>query len=580
MKINDLFKGLIFETDIYEFKKNLNPKEDKRWLKTICGFSNSKGGHIYIGVNNDDNELFTFNQKEIDVIKQTINNGIFSNITPIPKYEITTIEVSDKYIVDLTIYKNEYGITFFKDAQNGNQIYVRRNGQTTFAIPEEILKMALNIKKYEYDKTVIGIRSNDTTFTIFNEEYMKSNNGESVTNKLQKSLGLISQDGYLTLAGLLFSDYNQYENGNIVVTVWPGDTKGSKTYIDSKKHTGNIIFLLHKAIENIQNVPYYMFGGQKTDLRRQDIGSFSYLSLREAIVNALAHRDYTIDGNEIAIDCFKDRIEISSPGSMLHGTTIGYQRLDENTVSQRRNSIICHTLEKLKLMENKGSGFANIISDYRDLGDSYTPLFKSTDVSFTIRLANKKFISTVKNQTTPLTTSKNYLNNINLFKSRQELFLENPNNEIIVEMIENDKNTDYEMISSKLGITRDGAKYYIKKLRDSALIRREGSNRYGYYETYQELDRPSDFMNLDDETRRKVLAWCEKYFVPSQSIYLDMSSYGLKHILEKDTDIYLTNGQFKGAMILSGFIPKSIDELNWYFNISKKSPAIYMGKKA
>ena len=63
--------------------------------------------------------------------------------------------------------------------------------------------------------------------------------------------------------------------------------------------------------------------------------------------------------------------------------------------------------------------------------------------------------------TTPITTSVNYLNNIILFKSSSDLFQENENNEIIIRMIENNKQTDYESISSHLGITRDGAKYYI-----------------------------------------------------------------------------------------------------------------------
>ena len=87
-------------------------------------------------------------------------------------------------------------------------------------------------------------------------------------------------------------------------------------------------------------------------------------------------------------------------------------------------------------------------------------------------------------------------------------------------------------------------------------------------------------MNLDDEYRQTVITWREKYFTRSKTMYLDICSYGLKQILEQDTGIYLTNGQFKGAMILSRFTSKNIDELNWYFNISKRSPAIYMEKKA
>lgn len=577
MKIEELINGVKFESDIHEFKKSINPSDNRRWLKTICGFSNSKGGHIFIGVS-DDKELCPFTENQIDTLKQTITNSIFSNISPIPKYEITLFQVEDKYIIDLFVHKNEFGITFFVDKSSGNQIFVRRDGQTNFATTEEILKLAVQSKKYEYDKTIVGIRREDISFYELEEEYKKTHNNESLTDKVLKSLGLLSIDGFLTIAGLLFMDETPYKNANIVCTTWPYETKGSSEYKDSKNYKGTLITLLHMAIDYIHNVPYYMFGGKKTDIRRVDIGSFSDLSLREALVNAMAHRDYTIDGNEIIIDCFKDRIEITSPGSMLQGANLGYKRLDETTISQRRNSVVCSVFEKLKLMENKGSGLAKIVNDYNGLSDIYTPLFKSNDVSFTIRLANKKYLTSSKNETTPITNSKNYLDNINLFKSRQDFFSENSNNQIIVDMIESDKNTDYNSISSHLGITKEGAKYYINKLRDAAIIRREGNTRTGYYEVFNEMDRPSDFMNLDDEVKQRVINWCKKYFLSTNTFNVDKSSYSLKHILENDTKIYLTNGQFKGAMLIAGYKQKKIDELNWYFNISKESPALFMNK--
>jgi ATP-dependent DNA helicase RecG len=580
MKIDELVAGVLFESETNEFKKNLNKNEDKRWIKTICGFANSKGGHMYIGVDDITKIVNPFEDKEIDKLKMLINDSIFSNISPIPKYEISLVKVGNKHIIDLIIYKNGIGITFFKNKDSGNQIYIRRDGQTNFATTEEIVKLALSSKKYEYDKTHIGLKRKDVSFTELEEEYRKSNNNEALTDKILKSMELITDEGYLTIAGLLFSDNNQYNNANITCTTWPGESKGTREYTDSKAHKGSVLSLLKSSIEYIHSVTYYMFGGMKTDSRRLDTGSFSDLSLREAIVNAIAHRDYMIDGNEISIDCFKDRIEITSPGSMLQGNQIGFRRLDETTISQRRNAVTCRVFEKLKLMENKGSGFARIVSDYMGLNDSYAPLFKTNDVSFTIRLANKKFISSSQNKTTPITTSKNYLDHINLFKSRTDLFKENKKNELIINLIESDKNADYNAIAELLDITKDGAKYYIKKLREGSLIRREGSARSGHYEVYNELDRPADFMNLDDEVKQRVVFWCKKYFIESKSFNLNRDSHDLKHVFEKDTETYLTNGQFKGAMLIAGFKPKNIDELNWNFNISSKSPALHMTKKA
>ena len=51
------------------------------------------------------------------------------------------------------------------------------------------------------------------------------------------------------------------------------------------------------------------------------------------------------------------------------------------------------------------------------------------------------------------------------------------------------------------------------------------------------------------------------------------TSYGIKHILERDTGVYVTNNQMKDAMLGCGFEPRKVDELNWAFCISEKSPA-------
>lgn len=75
-----------------------------------------------------------------------------------------------------------------------------------------------------------------------------------------------------------------------------------------------------------------------------------------------------------------------------------------------------------------------------------------------------------------------------------------------------------------------------------------------------------------------VLLWIKKYLSPTKKTVLDTSSsYGLKHILQNDTGIYLTNNQFKDAMLLSGYYPANPNELNWHFCISRRSLALKDG---
>lgn len=79
--------------------------------------------------------------------------------------------------------------------------------------------------------------------------------------------------------------------------------------------------------------------------------------------------------------------------------------------------------------------------------------------------------------------------------------------------------------------------------------------------------------NHSQEEIDLVLNWIDANICPRKTPLLDYTSYGIKHILQSDTGIYLTNNEFKDAMILCGYTPVNPDELNWCYCISRRSPA-------
>ena len=70
-----------------------------------------------------------------------------------------------------------------------------------------------------------------------------------------------------------------------------------------------------------------------------------------------------------------------------------------------------------------------------------------------------------------------------------------------------------------------------------------------------------------------VMDWIAEYISPRKTPLYGHTSYGIKHLLERDTHIYLTNNEFKDAMLQAGYKPVDPDELNWCYCISKKSKA-------
>ena len=82
------------------------------------------------------------------------------------------------------------------------------------------------------------------------------------------------------------------------------------------------------------------------------------------------------------------------------------------------------------------------------------------------------------------------------------------------------------------------------------------------------------FDELESEEQSTVLQWIADNLLKTQKTpNLHHSSYGLKHLLERDTSIYMTNNQFKDAMLIAGFGPVKVNEINWHYCISRKSPA-------
>lgn len=79
--------------------------------------------------------------------------------------------------------------------------------------------------------------------------------------------------------------------------------------------------------------------------------------------------------------------------------------------------------------------------------------------------------------------------------------------------------------------------------------------------------------DMTEEEQAKVTAWIRGNILPRKTPLLSHSSYGMKHLLERDTKIYMTNNQFKDAMLLCGYEPVDEHLLNWNYRISKKSPA-------
>lgn len=100
-----------------------------------------------------------------------------------------------------------------------------------------------------------------------------------------------------------------------------------------------------------------------------------------------------------------------------------------------------------------------------------------------------------------------------------------------------------------------------------ALYRKEPNSKI----IFMTQDHPQAFLSLTEEQQKRLVAWCCRW-EKIKSTNHNNTSYGLKHAFgSSQGGFYVTNGQFKGAMLIAGFTPSDPNKLNWNFNISRKS---------
>ena len=137
---------------------------------------------------------------------------------------------------------------------------------------------------------------------------------------------------------------------------------------------------------------------------RKNIDAYPQRALFEGVINAVAHRDYFLDGTQIQVDMFKDRLEISSPGSFYRGEKLGKTYDLSGIISKRRNELIASVLVSCNVMEAAGTGFDKIIEEYKGEDETHRPYIYSSSDHFTLVLPDLTYMDGTHDSKTPILT--------------------------------------------------------------------------------------------------------------------------------------------------------------------------------
>lgn len=396
LKFNNL-EELIGEATEYDKKQAVELKKPKSWCKSVSAFANTSGGTLIFGIADDDS-VVGLPDAEHDA--EAVSDIMKNRLSPVPEFHLSFhVTENGKKLLLLHIFKGEE-TPYYYSADGTTEAYIRIGNESVPADSTDLKRLVLRGRNASYDSQNSPFEAADYSFTKLRERF-KVWTGKSLVEKDLSSFGMIGTNGNLTNAGALLADESPIRWSRVFCTRWNGKTKGGGI-VDALNHAeyaGSLISLLNDAESFIKNNSKTIW--KKLPDSRLELPEYVHRSYFEALVNALIHRDYLINGSEVHIDIFDDRMEIYSPGGMPDGTLIQDRNI-KGVPSIRRNPVLADIFARLGYMERSGSGLSKIREAYEfsaNYSQDKAPVFYSDRSQFLVTLANLNYEQLQKEET-------------------------------------------------------------------------------------------------------------------------------------------------------------------------------------
>ena len=423
--------------------------------KEIIAFANTNDGTIYIGIDDNGKVIGLKNaEKDLEALSGMIREGIKSDLTLYTKIFIEEIDNKDIIIVKVSEAPNKPYYLAEKGLKTSGVFL--RHGNTTIPASEEVIKkLLLNSNSNSFENNISN--SQNLHFEYLKNTF-KNHNIEIDNNKL-KTLNIINLNNQYTNLGLLLSDECPY---SIKCAIFNGNNK--LEFRDRKEFTGSVLKQVNETFEYLQL--YNKTKGKIVGLERIDTKDYPEYALREALLNAIIHRDYNFTGS-ILVSLFDDHLEITSLGGLVKGLTIEDLYYG---VSESRNPNLANVFYRLKYVESFGTGIGRIIESYKGYEDK-KPLILNTENTFKVILYNINYIK----DDTNLTPKKSFEENS---KSLNKSLTQEKQ---IIEYLKKNNKASRTIVEDLLNISKTRATDILNKLINENIIMQIGRGKNTYY---------------------------------------------------------------------------------------------------
>lgn len=415
----------------------------------VIAFANTEGGKLYIGIN-DDGSVCGVSDVDQSMLKLT--NMIRDVVRPdLTMFTDCTVEQMDgKKVIVLTVQRGTARPYYIHSkGVRPEGVYVRQGASSVPASETAILNMIKETSGDCYEDA----RSLNQQLTFEKATSYFYKKGVDFGEAQKRTLNLIGKDGTYSNLGMLLSDQCA---STIKMAVFEGSKKS--VFRDRRELSGSLLQQLEDAYSYMDQFNHTR--AEFEGLDRMDKRDYPTDALREALLNAIVHRDYSISGATL-ISIFDDRIEIVTIGGLVRG--ISYDDIMLG-VSALRNQHLANVFYRLQLIEAYGTGIMKINECYMD--QPVKPMIEVSNNAFKITLPN--------------------LNHQEQLRETAHSFadVEDDRMNVVLALFDQKESIVRKDVDEALGISQSTASILLRKMVEHRLLKKVGSGRNLHYKKY------------------------------------------------------------------------------------------------
>ena len=353
------------EGRMLEFKRRIPDKLDTV-LRTVIAFSNGSGGEIIVGVD-DDRKIIGIEQDPFD-LEERLASSVHDRISPVPGVFFQTLSIDPHILFRIKVLPGPNKPYYLKSKGPENGTYIRVGSTNRIAdewVLADLRRQGQNRFLDEEVETGFGCEVFSSQVLSRYSQWRGLQAQADLEYLVKEKLAVRYNDScHPTVGGLLlFIDFlpEAYAYAGFVVARYSGESRSG--LIHSQNVTCGLL-----------DMPGMVIGAARTylgskieisSLRRGEELDIPLLALRESIVNAICHRDYSMQGSQSKVEVFADRVEVISPGTLPTGISLADLGLG---ASEIRNRQIVKIFRKAGYIEQLGTGIIRMRESCLDAG--------------------------------------------------------------------------------------------------------------------------------------------------------------------------------------------------------------------